>query len=216
LESQWWFFFDLKLKFPSELALATNLADRIDEAYEAAAHFNQRYSGIKSITVLGTESNRLLLILYYRKSIPEKVTAKELKIFSQFLSQNKQWGEFSTEKTKLFVPVRIIEMNWDKAQFALFNEFEHSSEDKKAEQYGAAFWPVWGEGDYGIDLEDSIKKATVSLIEDEDLSDEQLLAVLQYLIMTKDLGSIKAKKSKQGVLEEIKQLIRPWATYGGE
>jgi hypothetical protein len=46
------------------------------------------------------------------------------------------------------------------------------------------------------------------------LNDEQLMAVLHSMVLTQDIGDEQAIIHKKQVIEQIKQLIGPWAHYG--
>jgi hypothetical protein len=227
LSKEWWFYFDLKLKSPSELAQQEGIAGRIEELYEAAMVFNTKFKGIKSVTVLEVmDKTRFDVIMHFKKQCPERVTAKELRSFSQYLINEKGWRVFSTEESKLFVPTRIIQMKWWEAQLAMEAESGHHYDDPETEKWGDAYFPNWAHFDYGVDLVQDEAEANeydhilegepkaVSTDEIEDLTDEQMLAVLKSMIATKQIGSERAMVAKQQVIEEIKQLIYPWAAFG--
>ena len=46
------------------------------------------------------------------------------------------------------------------------------------------------------------------------LDDEQMMTVLHALVLTQNLGDQTAVENKKKVIENVKQLISPWATFG--
>lgn len=46
------------------------------------------------------------------------------------------------------------------------------------------------------------------------MSDDQLVAVLNSILLTQNLGSKEAKESKKLTIKKMKKLIVPWAIYG--
>lgn len=211
-----YFYFDLKLKSPSETALEAGLDRYAEDTYMAAEFFNQRFQGIKKITILEVEGIAVRLMLVYERSTPEKVTAKELTVFSRYLYNERGWDKFTKEPTKLFIPTKIVPMEWHEAHFAITADFERDPDDELIKRY-PSLWPDWA--DFGFEPEDD--EVMVSCEEDDDissyeeeLSDEQLIAVLNSILATQDIGSNKAKEAKKSVIKQIKKLITPWAIYG--
>lgn len=210
-----YFYFDLRLKSPSETALETGLDRYAEDTYMAAEFFNHRFQGIKKITILEVEGIAVRLMLVYERSTPEKVTAKELTVFSRYLYNERGWDKFTKEPTKLFIPTKIVPMEWHEAHFAITADFERNPDDELIQRY-PSLWPDWA--DFGFEPEDDV---VVSCEEDDDLSsyeeelsDEQLIAVLNSILATQDMGSHKAKEAKKSVIKQIKKLITPWAIYG--
>jgi len=73
------------LNFHGETALETGLDRYAEDTYMAAEFFNQLFQGIKKITILEVEGIAIRLMFVYERSTPEKVTAKELMVFSRYL-----------------------------------------------------------------------------------------------------------------------------------
>ncbi|QRG65991.1 hypothetical protein [Brevibacillus choshinensis] len=212
------FYFDLKLKSPSDMALKRGLDDFAEDTYDSAEFFNNRFQGIKKITVLEVEGVALRLMLVYERSTPDKVTAKELTVFSRFLYNERGWDKFTKESSKLFIPTKIVPMEWHEAHFTITADFERDSEDERNKRW-PSLWPDWAEYEFDPDLEET-NTATVSCEEDDDISyedeltDQQLIAVLNSILATQDLGSKDAKEAKKSTIKQIKKLITPWAIYG--
>ena len=106
-------------------------------------------------------------------------------------------------------------MEWHEAHFAITADFERNPDDELIKRY-PSLWPDWA--DFGFEPEEEV---TVSCKEDDDissyedeLSDEQLIAVLNSILATQDISSKKAKEAKKSVIKQIKKLITPWAIYG--
>ncbi|WNC15630.1 hypothetical protein [Brevibacillus brevis] len=219
-QSYSFFYFDLKLKSPSELALANGLDDFAEDTYDAAEFFNNRFQGIKRITVLEVEGVALRLMLVYERSTPDKVTAKELTVFSRYLYNERGWDKFTKEASKLFIPSKIVPMDVFDAQTTIM-EFDIHPGDEKILKW-PSLWPDWAET--LVDSDDGkaeMKKPIISWDEDDDifsledeLTDEQLLAVLNSILLTQNLGSNEAKEAKKSTIKQIKKLITPWAIYG--
>ncbi|ELK41166.1 MULTISPECIES: hypothetical protein [Brevibacillus] len=217
-QSYSYFYFDLKLKSPSDSALENGLDDFAEDTYDAAEFFNNRFKGIKKITILEVEGVALRLMLVYERSTPDKVTAKELTIFSRFLYNERSWDRFTKEPSKLFIPTKIVPMEWHEAHFTITADFERDLEDEKIKRW-PSLWPDWAGFDFDPDYE-GLNTATVSCDEDDDISyedeltDDQLLAVLNSVLLTQNLGSSEAKEAKRSTIKQIKKLITPWAIYG--
>jgi len=214
-----YFYFDLKLKSPSEAALEKGLENFSEDTYDAAEFFNHRFQGIKKITVLEVEGIAVRLMLVYERSTPEKVTAKELTVFSRFLYNERGWDKFTKEPSKLFIPIKIVPMEWHDAQFTIDAEFENHPEDERNKRW-PSLWPDWANFDFEPEDREA-NKVEVSCDEDDGISsyedeitDEQLLAVLNSIVLTQNLGSKEAKEAKKSTIKQIKKLIVPWAIYG--
>lgn len=218
-QSYSFFYFDLKLKSPSELALENGLDDFAEDTYDAAEFFNNRFQGIKKITVLGVEGVALRLMLVYERSTPDKVTAKELTVFSRYLYNERGWDKFTKETSKLFIPSKIVPMDIFDAQ-ELIMEFDNHPADERLLQW-PSLWPDWAETVVDSVETDELKRTIISCDEDDDISsledeltDEQLLAVLNSILLTQNLGSSESKEAKRSTIKQIKKLITPWAIYG--
>lgn len=214
-----YFYFDLKLKSPSEQALDQRLDSFVEDTYVAAEFFNNRFQGIKKITILEVEGIAVRLMLVYERSTPDKVTAKELSVFSRYLYNERGWDKFTKEPTKLFIPTKIVPMEWHEAHFAITADFERDPDDEFIKRY-PSLWPDWADFGFEPDDEGAIT-STVSCEEDDDISsyedeltDEQLIAVLNSILATQDFGAKEAKETKKATIKQIKKLITPWAIYG--
>jgi|GEM_PF-3024666 len=218
-----YFFFDLTLKAPSETALIDGLDNFAEDTYEAAEFFNSRFQGIKKITILGVKGIILSLMLVYEKNTPDKVTAKELTVFSRHLYHELKWDRFTKEANKLFIPARIIPMNWWEAYTTVSMDYGRDygpdSEDPEHELYfrWPSLWPDWAQHDFTTEV-DEASNVTVSFEEDDDLlsseeslTDEQLIAVLNSILATQNLGSKEVTEAKKSTIHQIKKLITPWA-----
>jgi hypothetical protein len=64
------------------------------------------------------------------------------------------------------------------------------------------------------EIGEAVLHTAVDLGEDEELTDEQMLAVLQAIIATQTVGSKEATSRKRRLLQEVKQLVLPWASHG--
>lgn len=219
-QSYSFFYFDLKLKSPSDLALKDGLDNFAEDTYNASEFFNNRFQGIKKITVLEVEGVALRLMLVYERSTPDKVTAKELTVFSRFLYNERGWDKFTKEPSKLFIPSKIVPMDVFDAQ-SLIMEFDIHPQDERILQW-PSLWPDWAESTIdSVEESSEVKKTLVSCDEDDDISyleddltDEQLLAVLNCILLTQNLGSQEAREAKKSTIKQIKKLITPWAIYG--
>jgi len=219
------FYFDLRLKSPSELALTEGLSKYAEDAYDAAEFFNNRFRGIKQITVLDVEGVALRLMLVYERTTLEKVTAKALTIFSRYLFHERSWSRFSKEPTKLFIPTTIQQEEWYEAHQTIV-EFgrDHEPNPNNPEHTKYFQWPsLWPDWAY-YDYVDESEKTPVAIGYDEDeneislvegeLTDDQLLAVLKSILATQELGTEEATASKKFTINQIKKLIAPWALFG--
>ncbi len=59
-----------------------------------------------------------------------------------------------------------------------------------------------------------IAVTAVNTVPTSPLNEEQLMAVLHSMVLTQDIGDEQAIAHKKQTIEQIKQLIAPWATFG--
>jgi hypothetical protein len=221
------YYLNLKLKSPSEDAKDVGLKPFAEDAYEAMEHFNARFRGIKSISIMEAKGIGMDLILYYHKIKPEKVTAKELTVFSRYLYYEKNWGRFSNEKTKLFVPsTDIKEIPVHEAANGLEASETGDEEIRNEDNPLVKKYPSLIPEElicYVAEYEEQEDKEEI--VEDENdvnfiesfaskLTDEQTKAILNYLIATKDLGDIETTHAKRTAIRQINNILAPWAVKG--
>lgn len=219
-QSYTFFYFDLKLKSPSDLALTEGLENNTEDTYEAAEFFNNRFQGIKKVTILEVQGIALRLMLVYERSTPDKITAKELTVFSRYLYNERNWDRFTKEDNKLFIPSKITSMEWHEAQSAVEGEFENNADEDKINRW-PSLWPDWAQYDFYTDGIDERSNAMVSCEDDDadiltsevSLSDQQLITVLNSILATQNLGSSESIERKKKTIQQIKKLIMPWAIH---
>lgn len=193
-------YFDLRLKAPSDEALQKGLAKFEEDAFDAAEYFNTRFRGIKQIVVFEVGDQTLSLMLVFYSETPEKVTAKELTVFSRYLQNEMNWNRFSRESSKLFIPNRIVETTAHEA-FTTFEEFGREYDEDQILRWPSLI-PDWADPGYFLADDQDF---------DIELTDEQMLAVLTSIIQTQNLGLEESKAAKQKAINEIKTIITPWA-----
>ncbi|CAM3996260.1 hypothetical protein COLU111180_18560 [Cohnella lubricantis] len=188
----------LKLKNPSEEAKGTPLSAFKEQVLEATEEFNKTFKGIKSLIFLGVTEGTIDVLLVFFHPIASKVTAKELTVFSRYLYHDKGWGRFSKEEGKLFILAQPVkEFDYTDADYAL-SEYE-------VDRDRYPFFP-----DYGPDLEDdeAVNEQDDSEAEDsEELADEAMAPILQYILTTQNMGPLRVREEKQRAIRQIKKIL---------
>lgn len=175
----------LTLKVPNTEGQNLDFTTKISEIKRAEDSFNQKFAGWrKRIIITKIEKDRIELALIMECE-KENITAREIGYFSKFLYHNENWSQYSSEDTKLFSSKLFEEIS--------LTELKNLAGEHKDENF-------WAE------LEKS--QPTSSNNKAEDLSDEEAMAALKYLMKTKD-KNIGATNSQQKIwaINHIKKII---------
>lgn len=203
------YLFKLKFKSPSSEALETDFKALISDVKEAIDAFNVRFRGIKEIILPSIEYSVISLVLIINDEIREQITAKELTYFSRYLHNEKDWVRFTKERTKLFVPIKINEIT-DAELFRYINEnglnpLDYEEYFKNLELDEEYFDEELNRGGEEKEKSDYYDFDIIGLI-----SDEQIMATLQSLLLNKDVGPEVNILKKHAAIEKIKKILIPW------
>ncbi|PWV88465.1 hypothetical protein DFQ01_15014 [Paenibacillus cellulosilyticus] len=219
------YYIKLKLKSPTDEALSEGLKPYADDVYEAMENFNVKFNGIKKITVLKVNGIGLDLFLFYYNIHPIKVTAKELTVFSRYLYYEKNWSRFSRESSKLFVPAGEIIDDFPLAE--AYHEIFVTQDDTDRKRDASSSLRKKYPSLYPEDILEYYYSSENIYAQDDDslevknmdyesmpfeLTEAQSLATLNFLLQTKDLGSIELANAKREAIQNINSILRPWAS----
>ncbi|GBG56080.1 hypothetical protein SPFL3102_00589 [Sporomusaceae bacterium FL31] len=202
------YFFKLKLKSPTSLALETDFQKLTCDISEAVEFFNQKFRGIKEIILSDVEFSIISLILNFEYEPKEQVTAKELTVFSRYLHNEKEWVRFSRERTKLFIPITIIKFtDEDLLKYV-------STLGRNLIEYERYFNRLGDDAFDKLYSSENIKYEFYNPKENEglnsDMTEEQIIAIIKFLFATKDLGPAPGVFKKNQAIEDIKKILIPW------
>lgn len=191
-------YISLKLKNPNELARESSLADYRSDVQEAEAEFNKSFKGVKGLITLKVTEGSIQGLLVYTHTLTSKVTAKALTVFSRYLYRDKDWGRFSKEDGKLFVLAEPVkELTYYEAD-GLLSAFEVNPGDY-------TFFPDY---DTSEDEDEHMDGSTTLDGEElEDFADAQMVPVLEYLIATQHMGSLKSQGDKARAIRQMKTIL---------
>ncbi|MFC5703054.1 hypothetical protein ACFPVX_17330 [Cohnella faecalis] len=203
------YLFKLKFKSPSSEALNTDFNTLISDVNEAIDAFNARFRGIKEIVLPSIEYSVISLVLIVYDEIREQITAKELTYFSRYLHNERDWVRFTKERTKLFVPIKINEIT-DAELFRHIHEnslnpLDYEEYFKNLELEEEYFDEELDRGNKGMEKGESFESDLISSV-----SDEQIIATLQSLLLNKDMGLAVNVFKKNAAVEKIKRILMPW------
>jgi len=180
----------LTLKVPNVKGENLDFTTKKSEIQRAQDSFNQKFAGWRKRLIIGKiEKDRIELALIMECD-KENITAREIGHFSKCLCNNENWSQYSSEDTKLFKSILFEEIS--------LTELKNLVVDYKDEEF-------WNE------LEKFQPTSSNNKIENykiEDLSDEEALAALKYLMKTKN-KNIGATNSQQKIwtINQIKKII---------
>lgn len=193
----------LRLKTPSEEGKKVNFYSKKDDLLEAAKEFNEKYRlWSKRIIVAQIQKSHFNLILAVEKN-KEKITTREIRSFTAYLNHEKDWKQFSRETSKLFEGIEFEKISVDEAEKKLKEIVRQ--EDLYEVQKIDVNYLLENMSSLKHNLSNNFSNANE---ETDDIDDEQALAILQYLLKTRDLGS--SFQAKRETINEIKNILLKW------
>jgi len=194
----------IKLITPSEKGSQLDFTTKQEDILEAACFFNEKFrSWSKRILIymISKKSIHLLLFLESEKK-QENISAREIRFFTAYLNHQKNWNEYSRSSSKLFESVNTSLSNMEEAGYRVDSIEPESALYKMQKE----------EIDYVLKQAlkmDAIKARKAQSGEDDtDLTDDEIIAVVTYLIRTKNKGIKREQKSETITL--LKDLLREW------
>ena len=193
----------LKLITPSDLGSHLDFISKQDEILEAVYHFNEKFR---------TWSKRIVVYLISRKSIhlllfmesekhQEHITAREVRFFTTFLNNQKNWNVYSRHSSKLFEGVNFAECSFEAARSQI------DRMDKDSELYNSQLEEI----EY-LDTENlrrSVVSGSEATLEDAlDISDEDIVPIVSYLLKTKNKGNNRIDKAE--TISQLKEILKKW------
>jgi hypothetical protein len=193
----------LKLITPSEKGNRLDFTTKQDDILEAVCFFNEKFrTWSKRIIVYMISKNSIhLLLLMEKEKDKGHITAREIRYFTTYLNNIKLWNEYSRNESKLFESVNFYSCGLDIAKRQIDGIDEESGiyrvqlEDidffrKEAlKSGGAETGPQHAEGD-------------------NDIADDDIVAIVSYLIKTKEKGDNSKRKIE--TLSSIKNILKEW------
>lgn len=194
----------IKLITPSEKGSQLDFTTKQEDILEAACFFNEKFrSWSKRILIymISKKSIHLLLFLESEKK-QENISAREIRFFTAYLNHQKNWNEYSRSSSKLFESVNTSLSNMEEAGYRV-DSIEPESAIYKMQKE---------EIDYFLKQVlkiDALKARKAQSGEDDaDLTDDEIIAVVTYLIRTKNKGTKREQKSE--TITQLKDLLRDW------
>ena len=194
----------IKLITPSEKGSQLDFTTKQEDILEAACFFNEKFrSWSKRILVymISKKSIHLLLFLESEKK-QDNISAREIRFFTAYLNHQKNWKDYSRSSSKLFESVNTSLSNMEEARHRV-DSIEPESAIYKMQKE---------EIDYILKQAlkmDALKARKAQSGEDDtDLTDDEIIAVVTYLIRTKNKGIKREQKSE--TITQLKDLLREW------
>ena len=194
----------IKLITPSEKGSQLDFTTKQEDILEAACFFNEKFrSWSKRILIymISKKSIHLLLFLESEKK-QDNISAREIRFFTAYLNHQKNWKEYSRSSSKLFESVNTSLSNMEEAGYRV-DSIEPESAIYKMQKE---------EIDYFLKQVlkiDALKARKAQSGEDDaDLTDDEIIAVVTYLIRTKNKGTKREQKSE--TITQLKDLLRDW------
>lgn len=192
----------LKLITPSEKGSQIDFTSKQDDILEAVCSFNEKFrTWSKRIIVymISKKSIHLLLFMESEKKL-EHISAREIRFFTTYLNNRKNWNEYSRNSSKLFESVNFSASSMQEA----LHQIEGMDSDSDS-------FMMQAEEIEFIRKESQKTGARSEAAETpdlEELSDEDVVVIVNYLVKTRNKGENRAQKAE--TLSEIKELLKKW------
>ncbi len=191
----------LKLITPSEQGARLDFTAKQDEILEAACFFNEKFrTWSKRIIVYMISKKSIHLLLLMESEKLEHVTAREIRFFTAYLNNQKGWSEYSRNSSKLFEGVNFAACSLDAAQR------QAAAIDKDSEL------ALMQAEDIDFLIRESLKTGSQPVVpadqEESGMSDEDVLAVVSYLVKTRSKGERSVQKAE--TLVHLKEILKEW------
>lgn len=188
----------LRLKTPSQEGKKINFNDKEKDLFEALNEFNAKFrSWSKRLILTKIEHNFFRLILVVEKQ-KDKISTREIRSFTAYLNKEKNWSVYSRESSKLFEGIKFSKITFNEAKEIVSNISTDSTMYNMQEEDIV----------FLLQKEDIKEPYNVFLEPNDDLSDEQAVAIFNYLLKTRNLGSNNEDKKK--TILQIKDLLIKW------
>lgn len=190
----------MKIKSPSKDAVDLDLNSLSDEILEAVLNFNDKFRDWDKRLIVNQIAKRSihLLLIMEKEKVQENLSAREIRSFTSYLRTNKGWFKYTRDPNKMFTSVDFIAVGKREAE-ELLNKAISNEHLIAAQEQDILF------------MKQQLERgaAEVELFENGlDLSDEDAMTVMEYLLKTQDKGS-RSEKKIDDVLR-IKTILKKW------
>lgn len=187
----------LKLKTPSDKGSAADFTEKLGDILEAVNVFNEKFrTWDKRIVIYMVAKKSIHLLLAMEKEkVTESTSARDIRVFATYLNSVKNWNVLSRNSTNLFESVNFSLVDVDRA--------------REIAQLIGADSPLFFAQQQDIAYFKTLKTAAPMRGEiSEEMTDEEAVAVMNYLIITKNKG--EKSHDKKAALLNIKSLLQKW------
>ena len=190
----------LKIKSPSMEAAELDLSSLTDEIMEATLNFNDKFRDWSKrliVNQIAKRSIHLLLIMEKEKE-QDNLSAREIRSFTSYLRNTKGWFKYTKDPKKMFAGVDFIAVGKREAEDllnkAISNEYLYAEQEQDI-----------------LFLQTQLihSEAELEMFDNsEELSDEDAILVMEYLLKTQNRGG-RAEKKQEDVMK-IKTILKKW------
>lgn len=196
----------LKLITPSEKGNQLDFTAKQEDILEAACFFNEKFrSWSKRILIymISKKTIHLLLFLENEKK-QENVSAREIRFLTAYLNNQKNWRDYSRSNSKLFESVNTSLCSMEAARHQV-DGIEPGSDIYNMQKEEIEF--VLKEG-LKMDARQAQAKLIQSGEENADITDDDIIAIVNYLVKTKNKGPKRDLKGE--TISQLKDLLKDW------
>ena len=187
----------LKVKSPSLEIDELDFTQKKDEILEAVNVFNDKFRDWSKriiITQLTKRAMHLLMVLE-KTSVSENLSVREIRSFIQYLRNDKGWSSYTREKNKMFETIEFYKLDKDTLISVL----------DKVQSNDLLYESQKQDIDFMNEIENIKVMGDNPIV---DMSDEDMITVLQYLIKTKEKG-VKHKEKAEDIAK-MKLILSKW------
>lgn len=195
----------LKLKTPSAEGKKINFKENEDDLFDALHEFNMKYRSWSKRLILTNIENNFFDILLVIEKHKDKVSTREIRSFTAYLNKEKNWSVYSRDPSKLFEGIKFSNISLDEAKEIITN-IESSTKLYSLQEENIKFLLQTKSNINPKDINQ--EKSDLFLGINEELSDEQALAIFDYLLKTKLMGNNYEKKKE--TISQIKDMLFKW------
>jgi hypothetical protein len=193
----------LKLITPSEKGKELDFSTKQDDILEAVCFFNDKFrTWSKRIIVYLISKKSIHLLLFMEKEKgQDQITARDIRFFTTYLNNQKQWNEYSRNTSKLFESVGLSRCSLDTAKRQI-ERLDRESLVYRAQIEEIEFFKKECHRSDDREYKDSQTEGA------EDITDDDIITIVNYLVNTKKKGEYFNEKNE--TLSQIKVLLKKW------
>ena len=187
----------LKIKSPVENMDELDLTKKVDEILEAIFVFNDKFRDWSKRLILTSTTKKAfhLLLVIEKTTLAENISVREMRYFIQYLRNKKGWISYTREKNKMF---KTIEFNrLDRNQVVSFiKRVMVNKELYEAQKQDVDF------------INETETLETLAENKPNEMNDDELLAVFNYLLKTRKIGPDSNRKTDD--CKKIIEILNKW------